>query len=152
MKFLSERYIGVGFYRTMGGRKQYPLESALEVNTNSITCKITGYWHRQSGMPKQTVDVSLLVTDSEEIKSTTIRYFNEKLRGTILSVNGNVTGLFKSSNKKEILSVSLLEINDGIGINGILDREEQIYFINLRLFTKDPANVNTNVVELGKHA
>ena len=75
-------------------------------------------------MPKQTVDVSIAVTDSEAIKNSTVHYFNQKLHGTILSVNGNITGLFKSSNKNEILSVSILEIENGIGINGILDRGE----------------------------
>jgi len=151
MKLLSESYVGIGFYRTMGKPKQFPIESSLEVNTNKETCKITGYWHRQSGMPKQTVNVTIMVTDSEEIKSATVRYSNQKLRGTILSVDGNVTGLFKSSNGKEILSVSILDIKNGVGINGILDIGEKICF-NLRLFSNDPINVNTNVVELDKHA
>jgi len=151
MNILSERYVGVGFYRIMGDQKQYPVESSLEINTNSKTCKITGYWHRQSGMPKQTVDVSIKVTDSEEIKNVIVQYFNKELHGTILSVNDNITGLFKSPDDKEILSVSIINIKNGIGVNGILDKGEQIYF-NLRLFTNDPVNVNTSVVELGKYA
>ena len=92
MNILSEGYVDAGFYRMMGKQKKHPLESSLEINTNSKICKITGYWYRQSGMPKQPIDVSIKVTDSEEIKSVIVHYFNKELHGTILSVNDNITG------------------------------------------------------------
>lgn len=90
MKIGTEKYVGVGFYRQGKDLKKYPIEASLNVETTKETCRMSGFWHRQSGMPKQAIDVLIEVTDSEEIKQATVSYFDQTLKGTILSVEGVV--------------------------------------------------------------
>jgi hypothetical protein len=150
MNIAPGQYIGTGFYRENEKRNEYPIESSFEILTSREACKISGFWHRQTGMPKQTFDISIEVTDIAEIKHASINYSTRKLDGTFLSVNENITGLFKSKKNREILSVTVLGIKNGISINGVFDNGNRSYF-NICLHKKDPVGVKTNVLSFEKY-
>ena len=151
MNIAPGQYVGTGFHRENEKRSEYPIESSFEIFTSREACKISGFWHRQTGMSKQTFDISIEITDIAEIKHASINYSTRKLDGTFLSVNENITGLFKSKNSRETLSVTVLGIKNGISINGIFDNGNKSYF-NISLYKKDLVRVKTNVLSFDKYA